>query len=99
MNFQTPSEDGYSNPNGRPNLAAFLTTNAPKALRPVTAGAFGYSATRPMMAKEYFHDIFDKSLEIDCPIEGWHTESGPCVYEAVRIDSWARKCMRALIAD
>ncbi|KAM6524254.1 hypothetical protein FSOLCH5_004856 [Fusarium solani] len=82
MNFQTPSEDGYGDPNGRPNLAAFLTTNAPKALRPVTAGAFGYSATRPIMAKEYFHDIFDKSLEIDCPIEGWHTESGPCVYEA-----------------
>ncbi|EMT64874.1 Type-1 glutamine synthetase 2 [Fusarium odoratissimum] len=49
---------------------------------PVTAGAFGYSATRPIMAKQYFHDIFDQSLELDCPIEGWHTESGPCVYEA-----------------
>lgn len=85
MNFQTPSEDGYSDPNGRTNLAAFLNKNAPKALRPVTAGAFGYSATRPIMAKEYFHEIFDRSLEIGCPIEGWHTESGPCVYEAVRI--------------
>ncbi|KAJ4256856.1 hypothetical protein NW762_008952 [Fusarium torreyae] len=82
MNFQTPSEDGYGSPNDRPNLTAFLATNAPKALRPVTAGAFGYSASRPIMNKEYFHNIFDTSLELDCPIEGWHTESGPCVYEA-----------------
>ncbi|KAM0075321.1 hypothetical protein ACKRZS_012619 [Fusarium odoratissimum] len=82
MNFQTPSQDGYSSSTDRPNLAAFLANNAPKALRPVTAGAFGYSATRPIMAKQYFHDIFDQSLELDCPIEGWHTESGPCVYEA-----------------
>uniref|UniRef100_A0A0D2Y3Q1 Glutamine synthetase n=1 Tax=Fusarium oxysporum (strain Fo5176) TaxID=660025 RepID=A0A0D2Y3Q1_FUSOF len=82
LNFQTPSQDGYSSSTDRPNLAAFLANNAPKALRPVTAGAFSYSATRPIMAKQYFHDIFDQSLEIDCPIEGWHTESGPCVYEA-----------------
>ncbi|CVL02565.1 probable glutamine synthetase [Fusarium mangiferae] len=82
MNFQTPSQDGYGSSTDHPNLAAFLAHNAPKALRPVTAGAFGYSATRPIMAKQYFHDIFDQSLEVDCPVEGWHTESGPCVYEA-----------------
>lgn len=45
---------------------------------------FGYSISRPVMSKGYFHDIYDKSLEAGCPIEGWHTESGPGVYEAVR---------------
>lgn len=36
------------------------------------------------MTKKYFHDIFDQSIEVNCPIEGWHTESGPGVFEAVR---------------
>lgn len=36
------------------------------------------------MTKEYFHSIYDKANELGCSIEGWHTESGPGVYEAVR---------------
>lgn len=83
MNFQTPSEDGYNAPHGRQNLAAYLSSNTPQSLRPVTAGYFGYSVSRPILAKRYFHDIFDQSLQVNCPVEGWHTESGPCVYEAV----------------
>ncbi|KAL6819943.1 hypothetical protein V8C40DRAFT_281254 [Trichoderma camerunense] len=82
MNFQTPSEDGYNAPHGRQNLAAYLSSNTPQSLRPVTAGNFGYSVSRPILAKRYFHDIFDQSLQANCPVEGWHTESGPCVYEA-----------------
>ena len=87
MNFQTPSEDGYVNGAGafnRPNLAAFLENNTPNHLRPVTAGAFGYSLTRPAACKGYFYDIFNKSTLFKCDIEGWHTETGP-VYEAVSI--------------
>ncbi|KAI1018341.1 hypothetical protein LB503_005515 [Fusarium chuoi] len=95
MNFQTPSQNGYGSSTDRPNLAAFLVHNAPEAFRPVTPGAFGYSATRPIMAKQYFHDIFDQSLAVDCPVEGWHTESGPRVYEAVcpRRHCAHRKCI------
>lgn len=84
MNFQTPSEDGYGSQGSKhPNLATFLEKNTPQSLRPLTAGMFCYSATRPVANKSYFYDIFDTSAKFNCNIEGWHTESGPGVYEAV----------------
>ncbi|GLA21982.1 hypothetical protein CBS63078_3778 [Aspergillus niger] len=83
MNFQTPSEDGYgANGSQTRDIAAFLDKNAPGALRPLTAGSFSYSATRPVAYKKYFYDIFDTSARFNCGIEGWHTEGGPGVYEA-----------------
>ncbi|KPM38038.1 hypothetical protein AK830_g8530 [Neonectria ditissima] len=82
MNFQTPYEDGYGRTDGRQNLAAFLEKHSPDALRPLTSGMFGYSVSRPLMSKDFFHDTYDRSLEMGCPIEGWHTESGPGVFEA-----------------
>ncbi|KAK7424431.1 hypothetical protein QQX98_000396 [Neonectria punicea] len=89
MNYQTPTQDGYHDPHGRHNLAAFLSSNSPSALRTLTSGSFGYSASRPIMAKTYFHDIFDMSIKLDCPIEGWHTESGQSVYEAaLAVSPW-----------
>ncbi|KAJ0359204.1 hypothetical protein COL154_008476 [Colletotrichum chrysophilum] len=39
-------------------------------------GGFG------MTSKKYFHEIFDFSKKANCGLEGWHTESGPGVYEA-----------------
>lgn len=83
MNFQTPSQDGYSNGSQTRDIAAFLERNAPSALRPMTAGSFSYSATRPVAFKKYFWDIFNTSARFNCDIEGWHTEGGPGVYEAV----------------
>jgi glutamine synthetase len=81
FNFQTPSEDGYDV--GRPDVAAFLKGNHASKLRPLTQGMFGYSVSRPLMSKDYFHSIYDTALAMGCPLEGWHTESGPGVYEAV----------------
>lgn len=43
---------------------------------------FGYSLTRPVQNKEYFYDIFNSCEAFKCNIEGWHTESGPGVFEA-----------------
>ena len=43
---------------------------------------FGYSLTRPVHNKDYFYDIFDTCTAFRCDIEGWHTESGPGVFEA-----------------
>ena len=43
---------------------------------------FGYSLTRPVHNKDYFYDVFDTCEKFRCNIEGWHTESGPGVYEA-----------------
>ncbi|KIY00434.1 uncharacterized protein Z520_04119 [Fonsecaea multimorphosa CBS 102226] len=85
MNFQTPGEEGYASDSHtahRPNVAAFLEDNAPKRLRPITVDNFGYSLSRPNATRRYFYDIFDKSAQFNCNIEGWHTETGPGVYEA-----------------
>ncbi|KAE8390447.1 hypothetical protein BDV23DRAFT_193829 [Aspergillus alliaceus] len=83
MNFQTPSQDGYgANGSQIHDIASFLEKNTPSSLRPITAGSFSYSATRPVAFKKYFYDIFNTSAEINCGIEGWHTEGGPGVYEA-----------------
>ncbi|EXJ85263.1 glutamine synthetase [Capronia epimyces CBS 606.96] len=81
MNFQTPAEDGYGQGQRR-DLAAFLDRNTPGALRPLTQGMFGYSLTRQAANKGYFHDIFDQASRFKCNVEGWHTESGPGVFEA-----------------
>lgn len=85
MNFQTPSQDGYESVESRRNLGAYLESSAPSSLRPITSGMFGYSVSRPVASKRYYHEIYDTSLDMRCPLEGWHTESGPGVYEAVGI--------------
>lgn len=58
---------------------ATLAIKAGRDLDPLTPGNFGYSLLRPLAvrSKEYFTSIFDTALEFDCPIEGWHTETGP----------------------
>lgn len=88
INFKTPSSDGYKDvaTHGLGDMASYLETNSPKSLRTITSGMFGYSATRPVHYKDYFYEIFDKSREFGCDIEGWHTESGPGFYEAVSND-------------
>jgi hypothetical protein len=43
---------------------------------------FGYSLTRPVHNQDYYYGIFDACEKFNCGIEGWHTESGPGVFEA-----------------
>ncbi|KAM6491288.1 hypothetical protein JOM56_013527 [Amanita muscaria] len=50
-------------------------------LQPLTPGMHGYSLLRPQLNNQYFHEIFDKSLEFEIPVEGHHTETGPGVFE------------------
>lgn len=45
---------------------------------------FGYSLSRPVHNQGYYYDVFNTCEQFRCPIEGWHTETGPGVYEAVR---------------
>lgn len=45
-------------------------------------GMFGYSLTRPVHNQDWFYAIFSAASQFRCNIEGWHTESGPGVYEA-----------------
>lgn len=53
---------------------------------------FGYSTTRPLANKGYFHQIFDTGDDINCQVEGWHTESGPGVFEAVSL-AFSNNCV------
>ncbi|KAI1824965.1 hypothetical protein F4861DRAFT_530577 [Xylaria intraflava] len=73
--FKAPSDS--SSP-----AAAFMRDNIPHNLPPLTEGMFGYSITRPTLNKDYYYDVFDTCAKFKCDIEGWHTESGPGVYEA-----------------
>ncbi|KAK3841720.1 MAG: glutamine synthetase [Linnemannia gamsii] len=59
-------------------MAAKGYTN-PEALTP---GMFGYSLLRPSLHQDYFYDIFDQCRDFGVNIEGFHTETGPGVYEA-----------------
>ena len=42
----------------------------------------GYSLTRPVHNQDWFYGIFSAAAAFRCDVEGWHTESGPGVYEA-----------------
>lgn len=77
--FRTPA-DGSSG--AAPSTAAYLAANPPHSLPSMTEGMFGYSLTRTVHNKDYFYDIFNTCERFDCNIEGWHTESGPGVFEA-----------------
>ncbi|KAK3364653.1 glutamine synthetase [Lasiosphaeria hispida] len=64
------------------STAVYLRDNPPHTLPSLTEGMFGYSLTRPVHNQEYFYDIFNTCQAFKCDIEGWHTESGPGVFEA-----------------
>lgn len=64
------------------STARFLQTNPATSLPSLTEGMFGYSITRPVHNQEYYYGIFNTCQQFGCGIEGWHTESGPGVFEA-----------------
>ncbi|KAF2829896.1 glutamine synthetase/guanido kinase [Ophiobolus disseminans] len=64
------------------STAAFLRDNPVNTLPSLTEGMFGYSITRPVHNQDYYYGIFNTCAEFNCGIEGWHTESGPGVFEA-----------------
>ncbi|KAJ3130599.1 hypothetical protein HK100_007894 [Physocladia obscura] len=51
-------------------------------LQKLTPGMFGYSVTRPIINSDYFHGILDACNDLKIPLECYHTETGPGVYEA-----------------
>lgn len=77
--FKTPSNPSTD---AQPSAAAYLRDNPPSTLPSLTEGMFGYSLTRPVHNQEYFYDVFNTCEAFQCNIEGWHTESGPGVFEA-----------------
>lgn len=51
-------------------------------LTPLSPGMFGYSVLRASQNAPLVLDIIDQLAGFDIPLEGFHTETGPGVYEA-----------------
>jgi len=51
----------------------------------ITPGNFGYSVIRNSVHAEFYQDLLNLCLEMDMPIEGLHTETGPGVLEAALV--------------
>jgi glutamine synthetase len=79
--FRAPADPTASERNSS-STAKFLQENPPSALPSLTEGMFGYSVTRPVHNQDYYYGIYDACEKFRCNIEGWHTESGPGVFEA-----------------
>jgi len=73
----------------------FLFAESPDSIRaknfhnltPMTPGWFGYSMLRNSTHAELYHAILDMAEDMDFPLEGLHTETGPGVIEtAIAVD-------------
>ena len=53
-----------------------------RGLTPLSPGAFGYSVLRASEHSELALALFDQLTGFGVPLEGFHTETGPGVYEA-----------------
>lgn len=56
-------------------------------LEPLTPGMFGYSILRTSENSEFCDDLVDLLAKFNIPLEGFHTETGPGVYEAAIMHS------------
>ncbi|HTP28596.1 MAG TPA: glutamine synthetase, partial [Anaeromyxobacteraceae bacterium] len=65
-------------------------------LTPLSPGMFGYSWLRASESKELTHEIQDELAAFDLQIEGFHTETGPGVFEAaIAADAGVRAADKA----
>lgn len=53
-----------------------------RGLRTITPGFFGYSMLRSSVHADFYQDLLALGRDMDFPIEGLHTETGPGVIEA-----------------
>ncbi|KAK5089984.1 hypothetical protein LTR05_000152 [Lithohypha guttulata] len=60
----------------------YLQNNDTQSLPHLTQGMFGYSLIDPVHNQDWFYNVFEACERFRCDIEGWHTESGPGVFEA-----------------
>jgi len=68
------------------------------ALTPLSPGMFGYSVLRASANAELVIDILEALTAFDVPLEGFHTETGPGVYEAaIAVEAGLRAADRAAL--
>src|SRR5438105_9141605 len=84
----------------------FLFRETPESVRakgyanltPLSPGMFGYSWLRASENAPLVHDLQDQLAAFDLELEGFHTETGPGVYEAaIRYDQMARAADKAAL--
>jgi glutamine synthetase len=59
-----------------------IRTKNYRGLKPITPGFFGYSVLRSSVHAELYADLMAMCRDMDMPLEGLHTETGPGVLEA-----------------
>jgi glutamine synthetase len=69
-----------------------------KGLTPLSPGSFGYSVLRASQNRELVIDILESMSGFDVPLEGFHTETGPGVYEAaIAVDTGMKAADKAAL--
>jgi glutamine synthetase len=67
-------------------------------MTPLSPGMFGYSFLRASMHSDLAHSILDSASAMNIELEGFHTETGPGVYEtAIRYDDALRAADKAAL--
>jgi glutamine synthetase len=67
-------------------------------LTPLSPGMFGYSWLRTGESSALVHDILDQLAAFDVAVEGFHTETGPGVFEAaIAVDAGMRGADKAAL--
>ena len=67
-------------------------------LQPITPGFFGYSVLRNSVHADLYHSLLALARDMDFPIEGLHTETGPGVLEAaIAVDTAANAADKAAL--
>jgi glutamine synthetase len=69
-----------------------------QGLRPITPGAFAYSALRSSVWRELYDEIIATCDEIRAPLEALHAESGPGAFEAaIKVDDALEAADRGVV--
>ncbi|MFW5920398.1 MAG: glutamine synthetase family protein [Polyangiales bacterium] len=67
-------------------------------LQTLTPGMFGYSWVRSAQNQNFVHDVLDTFEHYDVGVEGFHTETGPGVWEAaIEVDDVVRAADKAAL--
>ncbi|XXF76479.1 glutamine synthetase family protein [Myxococcaceae bacterium GXIMD 01537] len=77
---------------------ASLKDKGYQGLTPLTPGMFGYSWLRTSMSAPLVHSLLDGCNAFGLDIEGFHTETGPGVFEAaIRYDALEKAADKAVL--
>jgi glutamine synthetase len=69
-----------------------------REIKPLSPGMFGYSVLRTGTFADVSHSILDALRAFDIKLEGFHTETGPGVYEAaIKYDTAVRAADKAAL--